>query len=374
MIFTCAPTCKHPYHQHGKTTKGAAGMFTSLATKKLAKRKDGHLNIDVHCHYFNPAVGQKASVLKPIEQEVGHIFANQLTRDTNAKQMRDRAPMLSDVAVRLKDMDRMGVDIQAVSPAPFQYYYFAEPAFGAELARDVNEGMAKLVAQHPDRLIGLGTVPLQDAGLAVKELKHAVKNLGLKGIEINTHVNGKNLTDPSLKLEKFFAAVSELGVPLFIHPNGFTEASRLENHYFNNVIGNPLDTTIAVSHLIFDGVMERNPKLKVLLAHAGGYLAHYWARMDHVYGARPDGRSVIKRKPSTYLERFYFDTITFDPGMLRNMIERFGAGHVMLGTDYPYDMAEVDPLGLVSAVKRLNKDDRDLIIGGNAKKLFKIKS
>ena len=162
-------------------------------------------------------------------------------------------------------------------------------------------------------------------------------------------------------------------MPLFIHPNGFTEASRLENHYFNNVIGNPLDTTIAVSHLIFDGVMERNPKLKVLLAHAGGYLAHYWARMDHVYGARPDGRTVIKRKPSTYLERFYFDTITFDPGMLRNMIDRFGPDHVMLGTDYPYDMAEVDPLGLISAVKRLPKSDRDLITGGNAKKLFKLK-
>lgn len=373
MIFTCAPTCKHPYHQHGKQAKGAAGMFTSLATKKLAKRKDGHLNVDVHCHYFNPTVGQKASVLKPIEQEVGHIFANQLTRETNAKQMRDRAPMLSDVSVRIQDMDRMGVDIQAVSPAPFQYYYFAEPAFGAELARDVNEGMAKLAATHPDRLIALGTVPLQDAGLAVKELNYAVQKLGLRGIEINTHVNGKNLTDPSLKLEKFFSRVSELGVPLFIHPNGFTEASRLENHYFNNVIGNPLDTTIAVSHLIFDGVMERNPKLKVLLAHAGGYLTHYWARMDHVWGARPDGRTVIKRKPSTYLEKFYFDTITFDPGMLRNMIERFGADHVMLGTDYPYDMAEVDPLGLISAVKKLNKDDRDLITGGNAAKLFKIK-
>jgi aminocarboxymuconate-semialdehyde decarboxylase len=162
MIFTCAPTCKHPYHNHGKEAKGAKGMFTSLATKKLAKRKDGHLNVDVHCHYFNPTVGQKAAVMKPIEQEVGHIFANQLTRDTNSKQMRDRAPMLSDVSVRIQDMDRMGVDIQAVSPAPFQYYYFAEPAFGAELARDVNEGMSKLVAQHPDRLIGLGTVPLQD--------------------------------------------------------------------------------------------------------------------------------------------------------------------------------------------------------------------
>ena len=114
MIFTCAPTCKHPYHNHGKEAKGAKGMFTSLATKKLAKRKDGHLNVDVHCHYFNPTVGQKASVMKPIEQEVGHIFANQLTRDTNSKQMRDRAPMLSDVSVRIQDMDRMGVDIEAV--------------------------------------------------------------------------------------------------------------------------------------------------------------------------------------------------------------------------------------------------------------------
>jgi aminocarboxymuconate-semialdehyde decarboxylase len=282
--------------------------------------------------------------------------------------------MLSDVSVRLQDMDRMGIDIQVVSPAPAQYYYLAEGAFGAELARDVNEGMAELVAQHPDRLIGLGTVPLQEAGLAVKELKHAVKNLGMKGIEIGTHVNGKNLTDPSLKLEKFFATISDLGVPLFIHPNGFTEARRLENHYFNNVIGNPLDTTIAVSHLIFDGVMERNPNLKVLLPHAGGYLAHYWARMDHVYGARPDGRTVITRKPSSYLEKFYFDSLTFDPGMLRNMIERFGADHVMLGTDYPYDMAEVDPLGAISAVKRLNKSDRDMITGGNAKKLFKINS
>jgi aminocarboxymuconate-semialdehyde decarboxylase len=374
MIFTCAPTCKHPYHQHGKVAKVAAGMFTSLATKKLAKRKDGHQNIDVHCHYFNPVVGKKASVLNPLEKDLLYIYANKLTRATNAKQMRDRAPMLSDVSVRLQDMDRMGIDIQVVSPAPAQYYYLADAAFGAELARDVNEGMAELVAQHPDRLIGLGTVPLQDAGLAVKELKHAVKNLGMKGIEINTHVNGKNLTDPSLKLEKFFATISELGVALFIHPNGFTEASRLENHYFNNVIGNPLDTTIAVSHLIFDGVLERNPKLKVLLPHAGGYLAHYWARMDHVYGARPDGRTVIKRKPSSYLEKFYFDSLTFDPGMLRNMIERFGADHVMLGTDYPYDMAEVDPLGAISAVKGLKKSDRDMITGGNAMKLFKINS
>jgi aminocarboxymuconate-semialdehyde decarboxylase len=300
------------------------------------------------------------------------IFANQLTRDVNAKQMKDRAPKLSDIAVRLADMDKMGIDIQAVSPAPFQYYYFAEPAFGAELARDVNDGIANLVTQWPDRFVGIGTVPLQNADMAVAELERAVKQLGLRGIEINTHVNGKNLTDPSLGLEKFFRRVDELGVALFMHPNGFTEANRLLDHYLNNVIGNPLDTTVAVSHLIFDGVMERNPGLKVLLAHAGGYIAHYWARMDHAHRARPDCRTVISKPPSSYLEKFYFDTITFDPTMLGNLISRYGADHVLLGTDYPYDMGEEDPLALIESVKRLKRSDKDMIMGGNAARLLGI--
>jgi aminocarboxymuconate-semialdehyde decarboxylase len=163
-----------------------------------------------------------------------------------------------------------------------------------------------------------------------------------------------------------------LGVALFMHPNGFTSADRLVNHYFNNVIGNPLDTTVAVSHLIFDGVMERNPGLKVLLAHAGGYIAHYWARMDHAHRARPDCRTVISKPPSSYLEKFYFDTITFDPVMLGNLISRYGADHVVLGTDYPYDMGEEDPLGLIESVKRLKRSDKDMIMGGNAARLLNI--
>jgi len=382
MFFTCAPHCTDPTHKHhAAATKSSSKARVSVpvlpATAKAkatgtTKGAGKTPRIDIHCHYFNPEVGKKASVLNPVELEVGHIFANQLTRDVNAKQMKDRAPKLSNIDVRLKDMDRMGIDIQAVSPAPFQYYYFAEPDFGAELARDVNNGIADIVAKHPDRFMGLGTVPLQNADMAVKELNRAVKDLGLRGIEINTHVNGKNLTDPSLKLEKFFARVQELGVTLFMHPNGFTDAQRLTNHYLNNVIGNPLETTIAVSHLIFDGVMERNPKLKVVLAHSGGYLAHYWARMDHAHRARPDLKTVIKKKPSSYLERFYFDTITFDADMLRHLINRFGAEHVLLGTDYPYDMGEEDPLGLIGSVKKLSRADKDLIQGGNAQRLLKV--
>jgi aminocarboxymuconate-semialdehyde decarboxylase len=288
--------------------------------------------------------------------------------------MRDRTPKLIGIEERIHDMDRMGVDIQAVCPAPYHYFYFTEPDLGASLAREVNEGIASLVASHPDRFVGLGSVPLQNAELAVRELEYAVKKLGLRGVEINTNVNGMNLTDPRLGLEKFFAKANELGIVVFMHPLGFTQADRLTNHYFNNVIGNPMDTTIAVSHLIFDGVVARHPKIKFVAAHGGGYIAHYWARMDHAWKARPDCRTVIKRKPSSYLEKFYFDSITFDPRMLRQLIDRYGAEHVLLGTDYPYDMGEEDPRGLIAAVKKLPVQQRRQIEGLNAMRLLKIKA
>ena len=171
----------------------------------------------------------------------------------------------------------------------------------------------------------------------------------------------------------FRSKAEQLGAVIFMHPIGYTQGERLMDHYFNNVIGNPLETTVAASHLIFGGVMERHPKLKVVLPHAGGYLAHYWARMDHAWKARPDCRTVLKQKPSRSLEKFYFDTIAFDPGMLQHMIERFGAAHVLLGTDYPYDMGVEDPVGFINKVKKLAAKDRNNIMGGNAARLLGIK-
>jgi aminocarboxymuconate-semialdehyde decarboxylase len=144
------------------------------------------------------------------------------------------------------------------------------------------------------------------------------------------------------------------------------------DHYFNNVIGNPLETTVAASHLIFDGVMERHPRLKVVLPHAGGFLAHYWARMDHAWKARPDCHTIIKKKPTSYLEKFYFDTITFDRAMLKNMIERYGAEQVVLGTDYPYDMGMEHPVEFIDGVKGLSARDKGRIMGGNAARLLGI--
>ena len=353
MMYRCAP--------------GSSG-----STKTVKSKKRGSLRVDIHCHYHNADVAAKVAPLNPAQHDPSVKFSNALTRETNVMQMQDRAPKLSSIEVRLKDMDRMGIDIQAISPAPMQTYYWCEPKLGAELARQVNERIAQIVAQWPDRFVGLGTVPLQDPDLAVSELVFCVKKLGLRGVEINPSVNGMDLSDGRLGLEKFFAKAQELDVILFLHPIGFTQGERLLDHYFNNVIGNPLETTVAASHLIFDGVMERHPRLKVVLPHGGGYLAHYWARMDHAWRARPDCRTVIKKKPSSYLERFYFDTITFDRDMLRNLIARFGAGHVLLGTDYPYDMGMEHPVGFIDGVKGLSKIHKEQIQGVNAARLLKI--
>ena len=375
MFYTCSPACTDPLHNHGPARSAAAtkASVTAKSARPVVKSKAGKSKVvDLHCHYLNPEINAKTAHLNPAQYDPTTVFANDLTRETNVKQMKTRAPKLTGVTERLVDMDRMGVDIQAVCPAPYHFFYFTEADYGAQLAREVNEGIAKIVADTPDRFVGLGSVPLQDSQLAIRELDYCVKKLGMRGIEICTNVNGKNLTDPSLKLDKFFARCEELGVVIFMHPLGYTQADRLTNHYFNNVIGNPLDSTVAVSHLIFDGVMARYPKLKIVVAHGGGFIAHYWARMDHAWRARADCRTVIKRKPSSYLEKFYFDTITFDPEMLKRLIDRFGADHVVLGTDYPYDMGEEDPLGLIAQVKRLPRASRDLIQGGNAARLLKI--
>ncbi len=354
MMYRCAP---------------AARGGSSAAT---VKKRGRSLTVDIHCHYLNTAVAAKVAPLNPAQHEPMAMFSNAASREVNAKQAQERGPKLTDIAVRLKDMDRMGIDIQAVSPAPHQTYYWTEPGMGAELARTVNERLAEIVAQHPGRFVALGTVPLQDVSLAVAELEHCVRKLGLRGVEINPSVRGMDLADAKLNLDAFFAAVQKLDVVIFMHPIGFTHGERLVNHYFSNLIGNPLETTVAASHLIFDGVLERHPKLKVVLPHAGGYLAHYWARMDHAYSARADCRGRMKRKPSAYLGRFYFDTITFDHGMLAHLIARFGADHVLLGTDYPYDMGMERPLEFIEGVKGLSAAETAAIEGGNAARLLKI--
>jgi aminocarboxymuconate-semialdehyde decarboxylase len=360
MMYSCAPA--------GQTT-------SSFNTKSKVVRRNGKSKrIDIHCHYHNRDVDPLLKEFNLAEKEPNIKFANDMTRGINRKQNQDRADKLSSIETRLKDMDRMGIDIQAVSPAPHQMLYWTDPELGLKTARMVNDRIAEIVGQWPDRFVGLGTIPVQNIDMAVGELERCVKQLGFRGIEMNTNVNGMNLTDARVNLDRVFAKVQELDVIIFLHPLGFTDAQRFMNHYFNNVIGNPLETTTAVAHLIFDGVLERYPKLKVVAPHAGGFLPFYHGRIDHAHRHREDCHTVIQKKPSSYLKKVYFDTITHDVGMLRTLIDTYGVDHVLLGTDYPYDMGVDDPVGFIDQVAKLSRDQKKQIMGGNAAKLLKIKS
>lgn len=328
------------------------------------KGRGRHLTIDIHCHlavksadaHFCQCTG-KALPAMP--------FTSEDSQQVNREMFGTIASRLFGLDDRLADMDRLGIDIQAISPSPGQYFYFTEPEFGRDLARLVNDGIADAVAQHPDRLVGLGTVPLQNTDLAIAEMRRAVKDLGLRGIEINSNVNGRDLSDAGLR--PFFAAAEELGVMLFLHPLGFTQAERLSEHYLNNLIGNPLESTIALSHLIFGGVLEDHPGLKICVAHGGGYLPSYRGRMDHAWRVRPDCRRHISRPPSDYLRKLWFDTLVFDPLQLRALIDAFGTDRLCLGTDYPFDMSEPDPVGFHSG---LTEVEQLAILGGNAAALL----
>ena len=329
-------------------------------------RKCGSPVVDIHCHLHVPAAEaliRAGNVPKPELLQ----FSNPLTEEVNAEQFREIGKKLVDVDQRLVDMDVCGIDVQAVSPSPAQYYYSAEPELGLQAARIVNDGIARAISAYPDRFVGMGTVPLQAPHLAIAEMDRCRRELGFRGIEIGTNVRGRELSEPELL--PFFAAAEELGMLLFLHPLGFTHGCRMCNHYFNNVIGNPLESTLAVGHLIFEGVLEQLPGLKICVAHGGGYIAAYPGRMDHAWRARRDCRQHLPQRPSDYLKRLYFDTVVFDPRELDALMSYFGSDHLCLGTDYPFDMSEPDPARLLAGI---GDADYEMIVSGTALKLLGI--
>src|SRR2546430_8586541 len=182
-------------------------------------------------------------------------------------------------------MDRMAIDIQAITPSPAQTYYSAEPELGIATARVINDNLADICGRYPDRFVGLGTVPFQAPELAIAELERLRNSLGFRGIEIMTHVAGEDLSGE--RFRKIFARCEDLGLVVFMHPDGFTEAQRLADHYFNNVIGNPLDSTVALHHLIFGGMLADYPNLKLVVAHGGGVFPAYSGRIYHAPSSRP---------------------------------------------------------------------------------------
>ena len=246
------------------------------------------LTVDLHCHVYVPAAEEAVADAFDMEMDFLFKFANESTREVNRKQAQEIYGKLTSVETRLADMDGMGIDIQALSPAPLQYYYALEADLGRKSARIINEHIAEIVDAHPDRFVGLGTVPMQEPELAVEELTRVMHELGMRGVEICTSVAGEELSED--RFRKFFAKAEELDALIFMHPNGFSDGDRLSDHYFTNVIGNTLDSTVAVSHLIFGGVLDDYPNLKICVAHGGGYLPAYSGRIDHAHAAREDCR------------------------------------------------------------------------------------
>lgn len=329
---------------------------------------DRPLVVDFHCHLVVPAAEALAKPHQPLVPESAHLYSSAQTRKVNLAMLERIRPQLTSIERRLSDMDSAGIDIQVLSPSPGHYCYWAEEELGGEIARKVNDSLCEIVAQNSSRMVALGTLPMQSPRLAVQELRRCVQELGMRGVEISTNIEGLELAAP--QFEPVLAAAEELGAIVFLHPAGFTHGQRLTDHHLNNVIGNPLETTVALSHLIFGGSLDRMPGLKLVLAHGGGTLGSYSGRFDHAYHSRSDCTH-CKQPPSHYLRQMYFDSVVFDPAELQHLVGKFGADRILAGTDYPYDMAEPDLLGFIARTG-LSSDETAAILGGNAAQLLGI--
>jgi aminocarboxymuconate-semialdehyde decarboxylase len=283
------------------------------------------------------------------------------------------------LALRLKTMDEQGLDIEALSINP--NWYKADRDVVTQVIKVQNEKLAEVCAKHPDRLVAFATVALQFPDLAAEQLQAAVKSYGFRGVNIGGNVAGEEISDP--KFHPFWAKAEELGVLVFIHPQGDGAPTQFAqrfkgNGYLSNVIGNPLETTIALSHLIFQGTLDKFPGLKICAAHGGGYLPSYAGRSDHgCADARPDlcpggPHGPIKKKPTEYLRQLYYDAMVFTPEGVRHLIAEVGASQLMIGTDYPYPWTNT-AVDLILQTPGLSDAEKTAILGRTAAQLMGIK-
>jgi aminocarboxymuconate-semialdehyde decarboxylase len=325
--------------------------------------------VDVHAHILIPQI----EAMVADRDRAGLAQARALDARRNGPEalavsgpmVAARIPLLTEVPERLAAMDKQGIDVQLVSPSPSHYHPWADPDTARSVWREANTATAAHCAQAPDRLRGLGLAPLQHPGQLVEALDHALA-LGLRGVEISSHAPGRDLGDPAY--EPFWAHAAQTGAILFLHPFGCTLDERLNRWYLSNSVGQPTENAVALSHLIFCGVLDRHPGLRIIAAHGGGYLPTHIGRADHAWRVRPDARGCA-HEPSSYLRRLYFDSLVHDPGVLWSLVRTAGADRVLLGSDFPFDMGSEDPLGDLRAAG-LPQSVHDAIAGANAATLL----
>ena len=326
--------------------------------------------IDMHTHALSRRVN-------PLIADVFDPKSNPYIRDmspesatTDVEQGKIVPERMLNLDERRSTMKRMGVDVQVIAPAPAQQHYWADEERQVALSRVQNEDLAALAAQDSKRFVAMGTLPMRFPKRAIDEAVHSVETLGLRAFQIDSRVEALELSDPSF--DPLYKRLAELRAPLFVHPLGFSHGQRLSPFFMVNTVAQPLEETIAISHFILGGVLDRHPDLHVIIAHGGGFYPFYAGRFDHAWKARPEVRKLCPQAPSTYLTRFWYDTCVFDPVLIARLVETVGADRVMLGSDYPFDMGDDDPVGTFDKAG-IKAADRKRVLHDNAARLFRIK-
>jgi len=275
---------------------------------------------------------------------------------------------------RFREMDRQSIDVHVLSVHPSQFFYWAEPALASQLVKMQNEKIAAICAAHPDRFVGFGNVSLQFPEMAAEQMNEAVTKLDMRGFIVGANVNGGELVNP--KLDPFWKRAEDLGTVIFVHPAGWEDATkRLDGAgALGNNIGFPLDTTVALSHMIFEGFLDRFPGIKIVAAHGGGFLASYIGRSDNCRDLQETCQR-MQRKPSEYLRgpQLYFDSLVYSPQNVRHLVTTAGASQIVVGTDFGFPIASSTPVDIVLRTPGLSGDEQIAILGGNAARLLKLK-
>ena len=272
---------------------------------------------------------------------------------------------------RLADMDSLGVDMHVVSPYVGFYNYRLDAAVATATSRAINDEISEMVRQRPKRFAGLGTLPMQDVKAAISELERCMGKLGMKGVEINDHVNGRTLDEAEFR--PFWKAAEETGALVFFHQAAETLVTpRITRYHLPNSIGNLVDRAVTFATLVSGGVMDEFPGLKICLGHGGGYTCYGVGRMDHAWQVRSEAREHISKPPSAYLNRFYYDCIVYSEPALRFLIDSVGIDRVVFGTDWPYDMALDWPVSWILAMTTLTREEKEAILYKNLEKLLSV--